>query len=157
MMRAWRIATDTPDCLADDLSGAGAKLTGGRWKRPGLPVVYCAESASLACLETLVYLGPGGLPLNRYLVAVDIPDRLWRARETRAPASLPAGWDAAPAGAVSLDSGDDWLSSKRSAILSLLSAIVPEDSVILFNPLHAHAAGVMASKTRRWLDDPRLF
>jgi RES domain-containing protein len=155
-MRAWRIATDTPDYVADDLSGAGVKLTGGRWNRPGLPVVYCADSASLACLETLVHLGTGGLPLNRYLVAVDIPDRAWRARETHAPASLPVGWDAAPAGKVSMDFGDDWLSSKRSAILSVPSAIVPEDLIVLINPLHAHAAGIMASKTRRWLYDPRL-
>jgi len=57
---------------------------------------------------------------------------------------------------VSLEFGDDWLTSKRSAILSVPSAIVPEDSIILINPLHAHAAGVIASRTRRWLYDPRL-
>jgi RES domain-containing protein len=29
-MRAWRIATDTPDYVADDLTGTGARITGGR-------------------------------------------------------------------------------------------------------------------------------
>jgi hypothetical protein len=37
-MRVWRIATDTPDFVADDLTGTGARLTGGRWNRPGQPV-----------------------------------------------------------------------------------------------------------------------
>lgn len=73
-MRVWRIATDTPDFVADDLAGTGARLTGGRWNRPGQPVLYCAASPALACLETLVHLGTGSLPMNRYLVAIDIPD-----------------------------------------------------------------------------------
>ena len=30
----WRIAADTRDYPADDLSGAGAKATGGRWNAP---------------------------------------------------------------------------------------------------------------------------
>jgi RES domain-containing protein len=93
-MRAWRIATDAPGYLADDLTGAGAKITGGRWNRAGWPILYCADSPSLACLETLVHLGTGDLPLNRYLVAIDIPDQVWNAREIHALATLPVGWDA---------------------------------------------------------------
>jgi RES domain-containing protein len=52
---AWRIATDTPDYEADDLSGAGAKQTGGRWNERGLPLLYASESRALACLETVVH------------------------------------------------------------------------------------------------------
>jgi RES domain-containing protein len=155
-MRAWRIAADTPDYVADDLSGAGAKITGGRWNRPGLPVLYCADTPSLACLETLVHLGTGDLPLNRYLVAIDVPDPVWRARENQTSEFLAIGWDAFPAGQVSIDFGDEWLKSKRTAVMAVPSAIVPEDSVILINPLHPDAAGIVGSKTRRWLYDPRL-
>jgi RES domain-containing protein len=155
-MRAWRIASDTPDYVADDLSGAGAKLTGGRWNRPGLAVLYCADTPSLACLETLVHLGAGGLPLNRYLVAIDVPDPVWGAREAQTVTSLAIGWDAYPAGKVSIDFGDEWLKSNRTAVMTVPSAIVPEDAVILINPLHPDAAGIVGSKTRRWLYDPRL-
>jgi hypothetical protein len=56
---------------------------------------------------------------------------------------------------VSLDFDDDWPSSRQSAILPAPSATVPDDAIILINALHAHAAGIMASKTRRWLYDPR--
>lgn len=153
-MEAWRIATDTPNYLADDLTGAGAKITGGRWNRVGLPILYCASTPSLACLETMVHLGTGSLPLNRYLVKILIPDSLWRVREVTSP---PVGWDAIPPGKLSLDFGDQWLKDGRSAILVVPSVIVPEDSVILVNPLHAKAAKITATKLRKWLYDPRLF
>lgn len=155
-MRVWRIATDTPDYSSDDLSGAGAKITGGRWNRPGIPILYCADVPSLACIETLVHLSTSGLPLNRYLVAIDVPDPLWRVREIRTPASLPVAWDACPAGKSSLDFGDSWLKSRRTAVLAVPSVIVPEDSVILVNPSHSDAPGVTSSTIRRWLYDPRL-
>ena len=51
----WRIATDTPDYTADDLSGAGARATGGRWNARGTPLVYASTSRALACLETVVH------------------------------------------------------------------------------------------------------
>ena len=156
-MRVWRIATDTPDFVADDLTGAGARLTGGRWNRPGQPVLYCAVSPALACLETLVHLGTGSLPMNRYLVAIDIPDAVWAARAVETPASLPVGWDAVPTGKVSLDFGDAWLSARRGAVLALPSAIVPEDEIILINPQHPDAVALTATKLRKWLYDPRLF
>ncbi len=70
----WRIATDTPTYEADDLSGAGAKATGGRWNAAGVACVYASETRALACLQTIVHLNAGGLPLNRNLVAVTIPD-----------------------------------------------------------------------------------
>ena len=156
-MRVWRIATDTPDFVADDLTGTGARLTGGRWNRPGQPVLYCAASPALACLETLVHLGTGSLPVNRYLVAIDIPDAVWAMRAVEMPASLPVGWDAVPTGKVSLDFGDAWLSARRDAVLVLPSVIVPEDEIILINPQHPDAVALTATKLRKWLYDPRLF
>lgn len=156
-MRVWRIATDTRAYAADDLSGAGAKATGGRWNRAGTAVLYCAATPSLACLETLVHLGSSSLPLNRYLVAIDIPEPVWQVREILIPAALPAAWDASPTGKASLDMGDEWLKSCRSAVMAVPSAIVPEDTVVLINPLHRDVVGITALKTRKWLYDPRLL
>ena len=156
-MRVWRIAPDTPDYGADDRSGTGAKRTGGRWNRPGLPALYCADTPALACLETLVHLGASHLPLDRYLVAIEIPDSVWAVRQTRNPSALPVGWDAHPFGPVSLDFGGEWLQSNKIAVLEVPSAIVPEDSVLLINPRHADSARITASKIRRWTYDPRLI
>jgi RES domain-containing protein len=155
-VRAWRIAVDAPDYGADDVSGAGAFKSGGRWNRPGRAVLYCADSPALACLETLAHLAVGSLPLNRYLVAIDVPDAVWKAREHHAPATLPVGWDAIPTGKVSLDFGDAWLDSRRTCVLRVPSSIVPEDGVILIDPAHPDAAAITAAKLRKWLYDPRV-
>jgi RES domain-containing protein len=154
VIRAWRIATDTPGYTADDLTGAGAKISGGRWNRPGSALLYCASNISLAVLETFIHLGAGGLPLNRYLVELAIPDDVWdRAIVLHAP---PVGWDAIPTGKVSLDEGDRWLKANRSALLIVPSVIVQEEWNVLVNPMHADAAAIAARKVRKWTYDPRL-
>ncbi|SDX86912.1 RES domain-containing protein [Collimonas sp. OK242] len=152
----WRIAADTPDYTADDLTGAGAKVTGGRWNRPGTALLYCAENIALACLETFVHVKSAGLPLNRYLVRIEIPDAAWKAAVQVTATSAPVGWDALPTGKVSLDAGDAWAASGVSALLLVPSVIVPEEQNVLINPLHADAKGITASKLRKWLYDPRM-
>lgn len=150
----WRIGVDTPDYTADDTTGAGAKITGGRWNRKGNAVLYTSTSIALACLETVVHMKSGGLPLNRYLVRVDVPEEAWNARTVLAPA---VGWDALPEGKVSLDAGDAWISGAASPILLVPSVIVPEEPNVLVNPAHALSAGIKAAKVREWLYDPRLL
>lgn len=56
------------------MSGMGAKNTGGRWNPAGMAVTYSSESIALAVQEAVVYLRNGGLPLNRYLVRIDVLD-----------------------------------------------------------------------------------
>lgn len=153
----WRIATDAPTYTADDMAGTGAEKTGGRWNRVGTPVVYSSISRALACLETVVHLNSGGLPFNRYLVQIDVPDPIWTAAERQTSASLPVGWDAEPAGLVSIQFGEDWLASRRSAILIVPSVIVGEEFNALINPSHPDAAQISANKIRRWFYDPRLI
>lgn len=152
----WRIATDAPDDEAHDLSGEGAKRSGGRWNQQGVSVVYASESRALACLETIVHLNAGGLPLNRYLVAVTIPDALWRAARRETPATLPVGWDAQPPGRVSIAFATAWLLAATTALLVVPSVIVPEESNILINPRHPCSAAITARKLRKWLYDPRI-
>lgn len=152
----WRIATDAPDYEADDLSGEGAKRTGGRWNERGVPMVYASETRALACLETVVHLTAGGLPFNRYLVAVSVPDDIWTDAQTESAASVPVGWDAEPAGRASIKFGTEWARSGRTALLVVPSAIVAEESNILINPRHADSSRITASKVRKWLHDPRF-
>lgn len=152
----WRIAADTKDYEADDLSGEGAKRTGGRWNEIGVPMLYTSESRGLACLETFVHLNAGGLPLNRYLVGIEVPDDLWSAAEVAAVASLKVGWDAEPAGRASVATGSEWVRSRRSLLLRVPSVIVPEENNVLISPEHPDRARLHARKIRKWLYDPRL-
>jgi len=154
----WRIATDTPDYTADDQSGEGAKRSGGRWNRIGLPMLYTASSVALACLETIVHLSGGDLPLNRYLVRLDVPDDVWHSARSLTANTAPVGWDAIPAGKVSLDVGDHWLSDPRSpALLSVPSVIVPEEANVLINPAHLDAQRIVVTKVRKWTYDVRVW
>lgn len=152
----WRIAPDTADYGADDLSGKGAERTGGRWNRKGSAMLYCSSTIALACLETLVHLAGGGaLPFNRYLVKIVIPPSAWRDRAVLESAAH-VGWDSEPPGIISLDWGNAWVASRRSLIAEVPSAIVPEESNILINPGHRDAKRLRARKMRRWTYDPRL-
>ncbi|MEY2874562.1 MAG: hypothetical protein RLZZ373_1933 [Pseudomonadota bacterium] len=151
----WRIAADTPDWEAHDLSGKGAELSGGRWNRQGRPVVYCASTIALAALETTVHLNTDDLPLNRFVVCIEVPPDLWAARVVRKAAGLPVGWTARPEGKVSLDIGDAWLASGASVLLAVPSVIVPEEYNLLINPRHPDATRLHAVKLRPWFFDPR--
>ena len=101
----WRIALDAPFFKADDLSGEGAKKSGGRWNKKGTPVLYTSESIALACLETLVHINAQGLPLTRYLVRIDIPTKVWNLAKRLNAKTAGMGWDALPAGAASIEKG----------------------------------------------------
>ena len=152
----WRIATDTPSYEAIDLSGAGAQKVGGRWNRMGTPMMYASGSIALAVLETFVHLDAGlPLPLNRYLVRLEFPDRLWRSRAVFDTIKL-VGWDAEPAGKVSLDWGNAWAKSGIGLVAQVPSVIVPEESNVMINPRHGDINKVTVTKLRRWTYDSRL-
>ena len=156
IVTVWRIGTDTPDYQAHDLSGKGAEKTGGRWNRKGTPMVYASVSRSLACLETVVHLGGSDpLPLNRYLVQIKIPRSLWTSRSKLDPAQH-VGWDAEPAGKVSMDWGTAWIQGKTTLLAEVPSVIVVEEHNILINPDHSDAGKLTASKVRKWTYDQRI-
>ncbi len=151
----WRIAIDTPDHEAHDLSGKGAAATGGRWNRKRTPLVYASASRALACLETVVHLGSAALPLNRYLVRIMLPAALWEARSIFEPATH-VGWDALPAGRVALDWGHAWSTARQTLLAEVPSVIVPEESNYLLNPRHSDAGKIRSEKIRKWTYDPRV-
>jgi RES domain-containing protein len=152
----WRIALDAPLFKADDLSGEGAKKSGGRWNKKGTPVLYTSESIALACLETLVHINAQGLPLTRYLVRIDIPMRVWNLAKKLNAKTAGIGWDAMPAGTASIERGQKWLQSNTSALLLVPSAVIPQASNVLINPLHPDIKLIKAKKIERFSYDPRL-
>jgi RES domain-containing protein len=152
----WRIASDTPAYGSDDLSGKGAEITGGRWNKKGTPLLYAAGSIALACLETVVHLGgTSPLPLNRYLIKIEITDEMWKERVIFDDSNN-VGWDALPEGLVSMDWGTSWAGSLTSLLAQVPSIVVPEESNVLINPKHPTASKLVAKKLRRWSYDTRI-
>ncbi len=118
-------------------------------------MLYVSPTIALAVLETMVHLGAGALPLNRYLVQLDVPDAIWKGAVTPDAATL-VGWDALPAGKVSVDWGTAWCASSCSVIALVPSVVVPEECNALINPRHRDAGKIAVKKVRRWEYDTRV-
>lgn len=155
-MKLWRIAAETRKYGADDLSGAGAAKNPGRWNDYGQPALYTAPTIAIAVLETAAHIDDSGLPLNRFLVEIDVPDTVWDAREKLDVSVLPVTWASVPAGRVSVQAGADWLRGMTAAILQVPSVIVPEEAAALINPLHPDAKALSA-RVVRLFEYNRLF
>ncbi len=152
----WRIAQETREYRADDLSGLGAAKTGGRWNSVGKAIVYASRSVALAYLETLAHLGRE-VPRNRFLVRIVVPDKVWDRALWAKEKDLPKTWRAEPAGIGGVQYGDKWLIGDKSALLCLPSVIVPEDTNVLINPNHPDATLIQARVQRQLLYDMRLL
>jgi RES domain-containing protein len=96
------------------------------------------------------------LPLDRYLVEIEVPPAVWRARITLAAHKLPPQWDAIAAGMAGASLGSAWLADQKSALLLVPSVIVPEEYAVLINPAHPRASAI-SSRVVRKLEYNRLF
>jgi RES domain-containing protein len=94
----WRIAAESRNCPAADLSSACAAKYSGRWNDDGQPVIYAAPTIAMAVLETAAHVHDTGLPLNRFLLELEVPDAIWALHEVLDVATLAATWSAIPAG-----------------------------------------------------------
>lgn len=152
----WRISKETPEFAADDLSGGGAKVVGGRWNRKGTAAVYASMSIALATLETRAHLGGNIAIRNAFLVRIDVPEALWARRSTVSLNSLPRAWLAEPPGVASIDFGEAWLHACAHLLLLVPSILVPEEFNVVINPAHPDAGQLRADVARHNIYDPRL-
>lgn len=129
---------------ADDYQGA--MMAGGRWNPIGIPMLYSAEHLSLACLEVLVHLDKGQLPL----------DYAWsKAEVSTTPDVLVI---AAPPSITDCQAaGNDWICNQTQLAVRVPSVIIPEEFNVLLNPLHEGYESVQWSEPRLFHFDPRLF
>lgn len=113
-------------------SGEGAAKFGGRWNLVGTPVIYAAQSASLAALEVLVHYSI--LPRDFVLTEIHVPENLAIIRLEAV--ALPAGWDDEVVAIETRELGEQWVRARRSALLSVPSSIIPNERNFVINPAH---------------------
>ncbi|WP_461453256.1 RES family NAD+ phosphorylase [Mucilaginibacter sp.] len=137
----------------NDLSGAGARLYGGRWSSVGKPMVYLASTRSLAVLEVLVHLSPTMFPDSFCIAEIKVPDD---SIKELAINNIPANWqDILPS--IELKKiGDDFLKQQEGLLLKVPSAIVAEEFNYLLNPLHPAMSKVKLVKQLPFNFDQRL-
>jgi RES domain-containing protein len=130
---------------ADPFGTTGSFLTAGRWHVAGSRVIYTAQYASLAVLETVIHAGRRKIP-ERAITRVHISDEV---------AIEQAPWMDMPDSQVF---GALWLRELRSAALRVPSVAVSRmESNFVLNPGHPDFAMIQHDRPERFVFDPRLF
>jgi RES domain-containing protein len=149
-MIAWRITKTR----YEPFDGSGAETWGGRWNKPGRPIVYAADTYAGALLEILAHsFRPRTLPGPHHAARFEIPSDLV---ETLVPEAL-TGWEARESRAA-IEFGTRWLDERRS--LGLVVPALPSRPVgrgVLINPLHPAARRIVISPSFPVPWDERLF
>lgn len=147
----WRITTARRARTA--FSGEGARLYGGRWNPKGVPLVYCAESRALAMLEMLVQDEP--LRACYVVIPATLPDGI--AIERVDASRLPSDWRTARRVEHLRTIGAAWAASKRTMVLAVPSAVLPDETNYLLNPLHPEFKRLRTGRPGTLLTDARLL
>lgn len=151
MLTVWRLVTAR---FADTaFSGEGARLYGGRWNRKGVPLVYTAESQSLAMLEMLVQDEP--LRARYAIIPARIP-KILKIKQIK-PAQLPADWRTISARAQLQALGNAWALEQTTAVLAVPSVVIPGETNYILNPLHSHFSKIEIGEHQAFITDLRLI
>lgn len=153
-MQVYRIVARQ---FAEDLSGEGARLYGGRWNPQGMPVLYTAESQPLAILETLVNIPADFLTDSLFSrVTLSVPDST---KFTIISGNeLPAEWQTYPPPAELAEMGKQWLTLKATVGLKVPSTVAGgEGWNLLFNPRHPDFRQIGLESVAPFVFDARLL
>lgn len=150
-LSSWRIVKRKH--ASDAFSGEGARIFGGRWNSPGIPVVYTAENASLAILEILTHLATAPLLPHYVMVQIKFDEDLVVIIEED---ELPHEWRAHPESMELKAIGDRWAGEVNSVVLSVPNAIVPVERNYLLNPRHSDFSEIEIGDPLPFSIDPRL-
>lgn len=139
---------------ANDLSGKGAELYGGRWNSKGLPMLYTASSRALCVVEILVHTPAGNLPEGYQMVTLEVPEISLAKVDL---AQLPKDWNRYTPVPATQMLGDDFLRKAQHLCLKAPSAAVKGDFNILINPRHPLFQAVNLLEVEDFNFDSRLF
>jgi len=138
---------------ANDLSGYGASLAGGRWNHKGTSVIYTSGTPELALLELTVHLDAIKIPKSIVITEIEIDSRSFIQMD---PSTLKSNWPANPYPNALPDFGTQWVDSQRSLVLKVPSAIMPLSFNYIINPRHVDITKVKVTAQHPVNYDPRL-
>jgi len=138
---------------ADDLSGKGAEVYGGRWNQVGVSALYAAENISLTILETIVHSRNIKDLYGRLLLSIQVPDT---EIETIDIKKSPSDWNSTPWNSYTVSTGTKWLNSFNGLAMKVPSALVPQESIYILNPRVSDFKKVRIVKKQVFIPDHRL-
>lgn len=128
-MKVYRISRNI---FADDLSGTGARMVGGRWNTKGIGLLYTAESRALAAMELAVRVDLSRKPKDLLLLTIHVPENATIIE----PDELPEDWYLFPHRIHTRKIGDKFVMESKALVLKVPSAVVKGDYNYLINPVH---------------------
>lgn len=134
--------------------GEGSRQFGGRWNSAGTKLLYTSASLSLAVLEVLVHLDEDELISAYSYATVKFEESLLIAVEDLG--KLHRAWLDSPVAPEGQQKGDDWVESNRSLVLSVPTAIVPDERNYLINIEHPDFHKLKIGKPQHFFLDKRL-
>jgi RES domain-containing protein len=152
-MRVWRIVPKRRYSQA--FSGEGARLYGGRWNPSGIRVVYTSATLSLAALEYFVHVSKETSPDDLVSISLEIPNNV--RMEHVSESKLPSNWREYPARDELKEIGKKWIKNAATAVLTVPSAVIPQELNYLINPDHADFKKMKISKPAPFNLDERMF
>ncbi len=126
-----------------------------RWNSKDVPMIYTASSRSLACLENIVHRTNLGLSEIFKVMLINIPDTLKIDRISIK--DLKPGWNEYEQYPYTRNLGDQWISEGRSAVLSVPSAIIPQEQNLLLTPAHKDFSKIKLESVEPFPFDARIF
>jgi len=135
--------------------GEGAFRYGGRWNSQGKRVLYVSSSLALATLEILVNLDDEEILPDFSFASVSFAEELVTRSEDLA--ELPLNWREFPIPGEIQKIGDDWIESKRSAILEVPTAVIPKGPNYVISLEHPDSMLVKYGTVERLILDSRIF
>jgi len=139
--------------FANDLSGEGSRLYGGRWNQPGTSCVYCAQSRALALLEYTVNVNIEDIPRALSITEIEILNI--QIKEFNI-SELPGNWDGIPSPSSTKDFGTKFLNEGEFGVFKIPSAIIPQEYNYLLNPLHADRGKFKILSVQDFIFDTRI-
>jgi RES domain-containing protein len=140
---------------ANDLSGRGAEISGGRWNGKGIAALYTSSSRALCAIEIVVHIPAGIIPKDYYMVTIELPDDA--GITTLNVKELPSNWNNNPIPTSTQRIGNTFLSEQKALVLKTPSAIIKDEWNYIINPMHKDFQKVKIISTEPFSFDTRLF
>ena len=154
MISLWRVYREI---YGTGLDGAGGLLQEGRWHVVGSRVAYFSLSPAMAVLEVLAHTGlnfPTDLQLAKFTFTAEVSAAPARP-ENYCKLPVSPCWERDEK--ITQSIGRRWLAAKKSCLLYVPSVLIPEETNIIFNPLHPDGKLLKLETTRLFQLDQRIL
>jgi len=116
-----------------DLNGTGARIYGGRWNKPGIPVLYTSGTRSLALLELIVHFNSAeAIKLGYSFLSLKVDEHILHHLPEDLQPKILNRMNTEELSRIT----EEYFFQKNALALKVPSMLVPSEFNYLINPVH---------------------